>query len=129
MPTTVLEDARAVITSHEQYARAGDLDGVMTNIAEDVVLLAGGTPLVEGTEAFREYYAGLFRMGCWDFDHDYRGGEIVGDTVFLHGVAEGTLTSEEGVVTKLANNFIHVLRLGNDGRLRVWRAAFAPASP
>ncbi len=129
MGAVTVEDAKAVIASHEQYCRAADLENVMTNIAGDIVVLAADAPLVQGAEAFREFYTELFRMGHWDFGHDYSGAEVIGDMVFLHGVAPGTFTTRDGVATEFRNNFIHVLRPGQDGALRVWRAAFAPASP
>ncbi len=126
MPETAIAAAKAVIRSHEEFAGAGDLPGVMSNIADDVVLLTAGAPLVQGAQAFEAFYAQLLAMGRWLFGHDYHGAEIVGDTVFLHGVAKGSLTAADAA-TDFANNFLHVLRPGSDGRLRVWRAAFAPA--
>jgi ketosteroid isomerase-like protein len=128
MPEATVAAATAIIRSHEEFTRAGDLDAVMTNIDEDVVLLTAGAPLVQGADAFKAFYAQLFAMGRWQFGHDYHGAEVVGSTVFLHGVAEGSLTSADNVATEFANNFIHVLRPGADGRLRIWRAAFAPAT-
>lgn len=124
--TDLVEEAKTVIASHEDYAKAGDLDGVMSNVAPDVLVLTNGTPLVVGAEAFHELYAGLFSMGAWDFTHEYQGGEVVGDIVELFGVARGTLTPPEGTAVPFTNNFLLQLRRGEDGRLKVWRAAFAP---
>ncbi len=120
-------EAKAVIQSHEEFAKAGDLDGVMTNIADGVVMLTAGASLIEGKEALREFYGGLLAAGRLDFGHDYSGAEVLGDAVVLHGVSRGTVTSPEGEVTSFTNNFIHVLRREADGKLRAWRAAFAPA--
>jgi ketosteroid isomerase-like protein len=120
--------AKTVILSHEQFCLAGDLDAVMANVAEDVVLLAAGTPLIQGAAQMRDFYAQLFAMGRWQFGHDFGGAEVIDNVVILHGVAEGTLTSASQEVTRFTNNFIHVLRMTGDGRLRLWRAAFAPAT-
>ena len=125
---TPIQEAKDVIESHEEYAKAGDLDGVMTNAADDIVVLVPGTPLVEGKEAFKEFYAGLLAMGNWDFGHDYHGIEIIGDTVVLHGVANGTLTLKDGTATEVANNFLMILKYQADGKLRFWRVSFAPSS-
>ncbi len=124
---SAVDEAKAVIASHEQFAKAGDLDGIMTNVADDVVMLAPDAPLVQGGDAFREFYTGLLRLGQWDFGHDYEGAEVVDDTVLLHGIARGTLTLNDGDTTPLANNFLLVLRRQADGRLRFWRGAFAPS--
>ncbi len=125
--TSAVDEAKAVMASHEQFAKAGDLDGIMTNVADDIVMLAPDAPLVQGRDAFREFYTGLLGVGQWDLGHDYEGAEVVGDTVLLHGVARGTLTLNDGDTTALANNFLLVLRRQADGKLRVWRGAFAPS--
>ncbi len=118
-----------MIKSHEEYAKASDLDGVMTNVADDIVALVPGIPLVEGKDAFKEFYAGLLAMvSLDDFGHNYHGIEIIGDTVVLHGVANGTQTSKDGAATEFANNFILVLKYQPDGKIKFWKIAFAPNS-
>ena len=124
---SAVDEAKAVIASHEQFTKAGDLDGIMTNVADDIVMFAPDAPLVQGSDAFREFYTGLLGLGQWDFRHDYEGAEVIGDTVLLHGIARGTLTPNDGDTTPLANNFLLVLRRQADGKLRVWRGAFAPS--
>lgn len=128
MSPDAVAEAKAVIESHERYAMAGDLDAVMTNIDEDIVMLAGGVPLVEGAAAFRAFYAGLIESGELNFGHDYSGSEVLGDLVTLHGVSRGSIVPPDGEAMQFENSFIHILRRGDDGRLRVWRAAFAPSS-
>lgn len=123
-----IDEARAVVTSHEEYSRSGDLDGVVSNAAEDIVMFAPDTPLIQGKDAFRSFYESLLGMGRWDFRHEYHGGEVSGDTVFLHGVARGTITPPAGDAAPFANNFFLVLKRV-DGKFKVWRAAFAPAAP
>jgi len=121
--------AKQVVASHEDYARAGDLDGVMTNVHPDVIVLTSGVPLLVGTEAFRAFYAQLLSMGRWDFSHDYAGEEVLGELVELSGLARGTLTSSDGTASPFANNFLIQLRPGADGRLKIWRASFASSTP
>ena len=123
--TDPIHEAKAVIETHEELVRAGDLDGILANAAADVVLLAADTPLVEGRIALRDFYAALLQMGAWDFGHEYRGAEVKGDLVVLHGVARGTLTPPEGVGAEFANNFILIFARQPDGKLRFWRVAFA----
>lgn len=123
-----IAEAKAVIRSHEEYAMAGDLDGVVSNVADDVVALASGAPLVEGAEAFRDFYRGIMAIGEVTFGHEYSGAAAVGDLVILHGVSRGAFTTAEGEEIPFENNFIHTLRRDSDDRLKVWRAAFAPAT-
>ena len=123
-----IEEAKEVLRSHETFAMQGNLDGVMTNIAADIVVLASGMSLVEGRDAFREFYGAVLSGGQQDFGHDYAGAESVGDVVVLHGISRGTVTSPEGDVTHFANNFIHVLRRDADDELKIWRASFAPSA-
>ncbi len=124
----LVEEAKAVIASHEDYAEAGDLEGVMTNVHPGVLVLTVDAPLVVGAEAFREFYAGLLSMGTWRFTHDYEGENVIEGVVELFGVARGTLTLPDGSAVPFANNFLLQLRRGEDGTLKVWRASFAPTA-
>ena len=121
-------EVKAVVEAHEALVRAGDLDGILGNFADDGVLLAPNVPLVQGKQALRELYAQLLGMGTWDFVHEYDGAEVVGDFVVLHGVARGTLSPPGGQTSTFTNNFIHMWRKDTDGRYRLWRGAFAPAA-
>ncbi len=120
-----IEAAKAVVSTHEQCVRDGDLDGILENIAEDVVILVEAAPLIEGKAAFREFYSSLLGMGAWDFDHDYHGADVVGDSVILYGVAKGVLTPPGEEPGSFANNFLHVFKEQADGNFRMWRVAFA----
>lgn len=125
---SAVQDAKSMIESHEQYAKAADLDMIMTNVSEDVVVLVPGIPLVEGKKAFREFYDGLLKMGNLDFDHDYHGSEVIGNTVVLHGVANGSITPKDSESNEFANNFVLVLKYDSDGKIKFWRVAFASSS-
>ncbi len=123
------QDAKDMLKSHEEYAKAADLESVMTNVADDVLLLVPGIPLVDGKEAFKEFYTGFFAMASVDeFVHNYHGIEVIGNTVVLHGIANGTQTSKDSTSTEFANNFLLVLKYQPDGKIKFWRIAFAPSS-
>jgi ketosteroid isomerase-like protein len=125
--TREIAAAKAVIASHEQLCRDGDLAGVLTNIADDVVMVVPNTPLVAGKAAFEQVYSNLFSMGRWDFEHDYSGAEVVDDVVILHGVSRGTFTPDEGDPSAIENNFLLMLKRSGES-LKVWRGAFGPVS-
>jgi ketosteroid isomerase-like protein len=120
-----IEEARALVRSHEEYSAAGDVEGVLSNMAEDIVMLAPDAPLIEGKDAVRAAYEGFFSMGKWDFYHEYSGAEEVGEVVIFHGVAKGTMTPVEGDPVPLANNFILMLKRNQNGTLQFWRGGFA----
>jgi ketosteroid isomerase-like protein len=104
------------------------LEAVLTNVADDVVVLASEAPLIEGRYAFEDFYRDLLNRGCWDFLHHYSGTDVVGDTVTLRGVSKGTFKPTEGESEPIDNNFLLTLRQKN-GVFKIWRAAFAPTSP
>lgn len=120
--------AKEVVASHERFAAAADLDGVMSNSADDIVVLIPDAPLVKGKQAFREFYTTLLALGRWEFGHDYEGAVATGDVVVLHGVARGTLTPAGGEPAAFANNFLLVLKNQPDGKFRLWRISFAPSA-
>lgn len=122
---SAIDEAKAVVRSHEAFLRVADLDGLMSNVADDVVVLNADTPLIKGKVAFRDFAASLLQIGGVDLGHDYEGAEVVGDAVVLHGVARGTLTPATGQATRFANNFIDILKRQPDGKFRLWRIAFA----
>ena len=125
--TKQIDAAKAVIASHEQLCRDGDLAGVLSNIADDIVLVVPNAPLVEGKAAFRDVYSKLFGTGRWDFEHDYSGAEAIDDVVILYGAARGTFTPNEGEPSPIENNFLLMLKRTGIS-FRVWRGGFGPAS-
>jgi ketosteroid isomerase-like protein len=122
-----IEQVKAVVQSHEEYAAAGDVDGVISNMAPDVVVLAPDSPLVEGEKAVRALYEALFSMGSWRFGHDYSGAEEVEGLVVLYGVARGSMTPPGGEPDTFANNFMITARRDDCDRYRIWRVAFGPS--
>ena len=122
-----IDEAKAVVQSHERFARSGELDAIMSNVAEDIVVLAADTPLIKGKAAFRDLYAGYLKAGTSDFGHEYEGAEVVAGTVLLHGVARGNVIPSSGQPSPFANNFILVLKRQPTGKFQFWRIAFAPS--
>ena len=121
-----IEAALGVVAEHEALIRAGDLDGIVDNAAEDVVVIVPDAPLIEGKASFRELYASLFVFGDWDFRHECHGAEVVADTVVLYGIAKGTLTPSGQEPSSFVNNFLFVFKKQADGKYRHWRLALSP---
>lgn len=127
---TAVEAATAVMAAHDRAYNSGDLDAIMANVAADVVVLAPGARLVEGKEAFRDFYVGMLH-GSWagngDVTHRFAGAEEAGDVVVLHGVASGAIRPPGTVPIPVANNFLILLKPDVTGAYKIWRAAFGPA--
>jgi ketosteroid isomerase-like protein len=123
-----IQDAKNTMKSHEDYVKTLNLEGVMTNMADDVVVLA--IPLIVGREAIEEFYAGFFAnlSSVEEFSHNYLGTEIIGNIVFLHGTATFKGTNKDGTTLEMVNNFFLVLKYQPDGRIKIWRNAVAPSS-
>ncbi len=122
-----IQEAKDVIKSHEQYVKAGNLEGILSNTADDVVVLTPGLSLIKGKQAFKEFYAGVLAMGKSEFSHMYDGADLAGDAVVLYGLATGKTTLKDGTVTAMANNFLIVMKRQADGKMKFWRIAFAPS--
>jgi ketosteroid isomerase-like protein len=123
-----VDDAKAVLKSHEEYVKAGNLEGVISNMTDDIVGVVPGMPLVKGKDAFRIFYANTFKMGKTEGTHDFHGAEAEGDIVILYGFAHGTLTRPDTTMVPLASNFLIVLKAQPDGTMKIWRLAFAPSA-
>ena len=123
-----IQDALNTMKSHEDYVKTLNLEGVMTNMADDVVVLA--IPLIVGREAIEEFYAGFFAnlSSVEEFSHNYLGTEIIGNIVFLHGTATFKGTNKDGTTLEMVNNFFLVLKYQPDGRIKIWRNAVAVSS-
>lgn len=122
-----VEKAKAVIASHEKFTRTCDLAGILSNVADDIVLLAPNVPLISGISEFERMYSDLIDMGTWDFTHEYKGSSVVDNVVILHGVARGTFTPASGDSEPILNNFLLALRW-DWASFKVWRGGFGPAT-
>jgi ketosteroid isomerase-like protein len=127
-PRSPVEDAKAVITAHENFVASENLDGILSNTADDIVVLVSGMPLIKGKQGVRDFYAGMFKAGKSQFIHEYQGSDVVGDAAILYGTAKGSLTKPDSTVVQFANNFILAFRYQADGKIKFWRVAFAPSS-
>lgn len=122
----IVESAKAVVHDHELKTKAAVVDEILLNFADDVVLIAPGSHLVQGSESLRSFYGSLLDMGSWEFTHDYSGHDVEGDSVILHGIARGSLTAPSSEPVAFSNNFLLILRKDSSG-FKIWRGAFAPS--
>ena len=108
----------------EQALSSGDVDALMAEIVDDAVWLPPGQGPVEGKEAIREFYEGLFSRVRLEgrLSPEDREVVIMGDWAVFRGVLVGTVTPiEGGEPTPLANKVVNLLRREPDGTWRhVW---------
>ncbi len=126
---SAIDRATAVMAAHDRACNAGDVDGIMEHIAEDVVVMVPDVHLIEGRNAAREFYTGRLRgkwAGTGDVAHYFASAEETGDVVVLHGVASGAMRPPGNAPIPVANNFVVVLKADVTGEYRIWRLAFAP---
>jgi ketosteroid isomerase-like protein len=123
---TAVDEAKQVIEAHEKFVAAGDLQGVLNNMHEDVAFMTADMPMVEGRDAVKRFYEGIFALGTWQFRHHYSSATEIDGLLLLHGMARGIFTPDDGDASSIANNFMITMRRISDGHLKVWRAAFAP---
>lgn len=121
-----IDEAKAVIQSHESFARTGDLAGIMTNVAEDVVVLAPETPLIKGKSAFRELYAGFLKGGTSTSGMTTKALKSSAIPSYFTG-------SPEGGSSQRRASQPHSLTTSSwyssqpTGRFQFWRIAFGPS--
>lgn len=126
---SAIDRATAVMADFDRARNAGDLDGLMEAVAEDVVVLAPDVRLIEGKKAFRDFHARTLKAswaGRADVAHYFAGAEETGDVVILHGVASGAIRPPGTAPFPVANNFVVLLKADVTGEYRIWRMAFAP---
>lgn len=128
MSGDALGSAHRVLDAHEQAMKAADLNAVVANVADDIVVLLPGSPLIEGRGAFQELYGQLLAAGPAEFQHHYSGEEVLGNAAVFHGVARGTATGPDGSPIAMENNFVLVLKPDAAGQMKIWRVAFGPTS-
>lgn len=124
---TAIDAVKAMITSHEDFTRDGDLEGVLSNSTDDVVIIAPGAPPIIGIDAYRDFEEAYLAAWHTDFVHDYAGISVEGETVVAYGIANGTMTPTNGGETiRFSNNFMLVARRQKGGGYKFAYVAFAP---
>ena len=120
------DDARAVMEAHHQAVNAGSLEGVMANMADDVIAAVPGRPLIKGKDSFRAFYSEILQLGTWAHAYEIQDLTAAGETVVMSGASSGTITPPGGTASPWANSFILTFRYGPDGKMRFWRVAITP---
>ena len=115
---------REVIATWMQASAEGDLDRVLSLMAEDVVFLLPGQPPMRGRDAFAaasRSMAGKFRI---EGKPEIQEIQIAGDYAFCWNYLSLTVTPlPDGTPKKRAGNILSVFRREPDGRWVLYRDA------
>ncbi|KPK58130.1 MAG: hypothetical protein AMS21_10820 [Gemmatimonas sp. SG8_38_2] len=126
--TTTADDMTAVarmVSSIDTYAADADIEGFLTYVADDAVMLPPGEPAVVGKNAIREWYTVFYENFNNDMTHESLEVDAFGDIIIARGNATGAVTPKAGGAPIPFNNkYLFVIKRQADGSLQVWRAAF-----
>lgn len=129
------QDRTAVLTAERGWAaaaRARDVDGSVSYMADDAMMLPpGGAPVV-GKVAIREYMASAFETP--GFSVTWEPGEVVvaagGDLAYTYARSVYTIPGPDGTIHTMHAKGVAIWRKGADGFWRcvvdIWNDAPAP---
>lgn len=119
----------------EQALSSRDIDALMAEIVDDAVWLPPDQKPIQGKEAIREFYEGLFSQVRLEGQLSPEDREVVimGDWAIFRGVLVGTVTPMGGgEPAPLANKVVNLLRREPDGTWKhvwdIWNSMFQDSS-
>lgn len=115
-------DVRKVVDAWIAATEAGDVEGMLALMTDDVVFLVPGQEPF-GKEAFAAASESAREMRI-EATSDIREARVVGDMAYMYVHLEVRVTPEGGgVATHRSGPTLSVLRKGDDGRWRIARDA------
>jgi uncharacterized protein (TIGR02246 family) len=115
-------DASAIkdrIAAFEKAFNAGKVEELAALYTKDALVLAPGSPMIEGREGIAKMWQGILDSGFTDLDLQAREIVVVGGTAYETGTFEGTVVTDDGE-TKAAGKYIVVWKK-QDGRWKLHR--------
>jgi uncharacterized protein (TIGR02246 family) len=115
---------REVISTWMRASAQGDLDRVLTLMAEDVVFLVAGQPPMRGRAAFEKASRAMAGRVRFEGKSDIQEIQVAGDYAFCWSQLAVTATPlEGGDVMRRAGPVLSVFRKERDGRWLLFRDA------
>jgi ketosteroid isomerase-like protein len=125
---SIREQAEARVRQAYEDMGIGDIEGLMTFFADDVVLQNPGQPPLVGIEAVRAFWSRTLSTFVPRAVPRVEEANEFGDAVVLRGQVVGKMISRtDGVETPVDSWFLQVYRRQPDGTLRFWRGANGPS--
>ena len=114
---------REVIANWMHASADGDLDRVLSLIAEDVVFLVAGQPPMRGRAAFEKASRAMAGRVRFEGKSDIQEIHVSGDYAFCWSQLAVTATPEGGAPMRRAGPVLSVFRREPDGRWVLFRDA------
>ncbi|HTU65281.1 MAG TPA: nuclear transport factor 2 family protein [Steroidobacteraceae bacterium] len=116
----------AILALHDKLAPA--IDDYMAAVADDLMLMPNGGPLVEGKAAYRKHVADFYASGTIHIRHEVLEVHSFAEVVIVRGRAVGSYTPPGGGATNtFETHNLFVFRREADGKLKVWQIIFNDA--
>ena len=113
---------RAIFAAHDRL-RAG-LEEYMSHVAEDVILMPNGGPLVEGKPAYLQNVKDFYAAGTIQIRHELVEAYSYPEVVIARGRAVGKFTPPGGTESSFETRNMFVFRRMKDGSLQVWQIIY-----
>ncbi len=112
-----IEAIRNWLKENFAAADSGDVEGYLTFLAEDVILMPPNEPIIQGKSAVRESIQPYFGQITTHRDFSIEEIKVAGDFAFLRINSEETYTPKTGEGEPVESNFkaIFLLQRMNDG--------------
>jgi uncharacterized protein (TIGR02246 family) len=131
--TTTGPEVEAIRAWFEQYnaaINAGDLEGWMTFVADDAVVLPPDELPISGMDELRPRYEAVFSTYAFQFTPRLDEVVVAGDLAVLRAFYEETLTVKgEGETMEFSGLWLMILRKQSDGSWKLWRNMWSVIPP
>jgi len=118
------QQIREVVAVWMRASVEGDVERVLTLMAEDVVFLVAGQPPMRGREAFAAASRGMAGKVRFEGQSDVQEVQVAGDSAFCWSHLSVTATPlEGGEPVRRAGDVLSVFRREPDGRWVLYRDA------
>jgi ketosteroid isomerase-like protein len=116
---------QAIFAAHDRLQPG--LEEYMSHVAEDIVLMPNGSPVVEGKAAYLQHVKDFYAAGTIQIRHELIEAYSFPDVVVARGRAVGTFTPPGGAESSFETRNMFVFRRLKDGSLQVWQIIFNDA--
>jgi ketosteroid isomerase-like protein len=113
---------RAIFAAHDRLQPG--LEEYMGHVADDLILMPNGGPLVEGKAAYLQHVKDFYAAGTIQIRHELVEAYSYPEVVIARGRAVGTFTPPGGTASAFETRNMFVFRRLKDGSLKVWQIIF-----
>lgn len=109
---------------------AGDLDGLLSFLADDFVDMPPNEPAIVGKQALRTHHEPLFEAFNLRIRHEPIETHTFGDVVIQLGAGVGEIAAKAGGEPfVLDQKYLFIFRRQDDGSFKLWRMIFNDNAP